>query len=129
MKKLIIIVVASFVLFSCPRNEDAGIVGKWKLTEELMDIGDGKGEFKEATSQQSIEFFRDGTFTSTFNLCPMASGSPGQGSGTYSMDGNRITPGNCAEEGRSITFELSGQELILNLSCIEPCKQKYVKVD
>ena len=129
MKKLIIIAIISFVFFSCPRNEDTGIIGKWILTEELIDIGDGKGAFKEATSQQSIEFFRDGTFTSTFSLCPMASGSSGQGAGTYSIDGNKMTPENCAEEGRGITFELSGQELILNFSCIEPCKQKYVKVN
>ncbi len=129
MKKLIIIALTSFVLFACPRTEDTGIVGKWKLTEELIDIGDGKGEFKEATSQQSIEFFRDGTFTATFSLCQMAPGSSGQGTGTYSMDRNTITPENCAGESRAITFELSGRELILNLICIEPCKQKYVRVD
>lgn len=129
MKKLIITALASFVLFSCPKNENAGLIGKWQLTEELIDIGDGKGEFKEATTQQSIEFFRDGTFTATSSLCQMAPGSSGQGTGTYSMEGNTITPANCAGESRNITFELNGRELILNLTCIEPCKQKYVRVD
>lgn len=129
MKNLIIIALASFVLFSCPGNENAGIIGKWKLTEELIDIGDGKGDFKEAAAQQSIEFFRDGTFTSTSSLCPAASGGAGQGTGTYSMEENKITPADCTEAGRNITFELNGRELILNLPCIEPCKQKYVRVD
>lgn len=129
MKKLIIIALTSIVLFACPRTENAGLIGKWQLTEELIDIGDGKGEFKEATTQQSIEFFRDGTFTATFSLCPAASGGSGQGSGTYSMEENKITPANCTEAGGNITFELSGRELILNLTCIEPCKQKYVRVD
>jgi hypothetical protein len=128
MKKTIIIAATFLIFFSCTRNENASLIGKWKLTEELIDIGNGKGEFKKVNAQQTIEFFQDGTFSSTVSLCQVPSGSGEKGTGTYSTDGNTIIPDNCAEDGRGITYEISGSELILNFSCIEPCKQKYVKV-
>ena len=128
MQKAIVIAVMFFIFFSCSKSENSSLVGKWKLTEELIDIGDGKGQFKKTNAEQIIEFFQDGTFSSTVSLCQMPSGNNKTGSGTYSTNGNEIIPGNCAETGRRITFEVSGQELILNLPCIEPCKQKYVKV-
>lgn len=127
MKKVIIIALALFIFFSCSKNEDASLVGKWKLTEELIDIGDGNGAFKKVNAQHSIEFFSDGTFSATTSLCQTPSGSGNNG--TYSTDANKITPDNCVGNDRSITFEIIGQELILDLRCIEPCKQKYVKVD
>lgn len=109
-------------------NQNNSLTGKWRLTEELIDIGDGKGKFKEVNTQQIIEFFKDGTFSSTLSLCQTLSGSGETVTGTYSMDGNKIIPGNCLENDRTITFEINGHELILNLLCVEPCKQKYVKV-
>lgn len=124
MKKAIIIAAVLFISLSCSRN---GLVGTWKLTEELIDIGDGKGEFKEATTQQTIEFFNNGTYSSTLSLCQTPSGDGKNWTGTYSMKGNKIMPDDCPEDGRRINFELREGALILNLACIEPCKQKYVK--
>lgn len=129
MKNAIIIVGMFFVFSSCSLNKNTSLIGKWKLTEELIDIGDGKGEFKEVNTQQFIEFMQDGTFSSTVNLCQMPANKDEKGTGTYSVDENKIIPGNCADDDdSSITFETSGKELILSFFCIEPCKQKYVKV-
>ena len=129
--KIITIFAAAWILFfSCATNEKNALIGKWQLTEELIDIGDGKGEFKAVNTQQFIEFMRDGTFTSTVSLCQIPANEGETGTGTYSIDENKIIPGKCAgENDRSITFETNGKELILNLLCIEPCKQKYLKVD
>lgn len=130
MKIITIFAAACILFFSCATNEKNALIGKWQLTEELIDIGDGKGEFKAVNTQQFIEFMRDGTFTSTVSLCQISANESDTGTGTYSIDENKIIPNKCAgENDRSITFETNGKELILNLECIEPCKQKYLKVD
>ena len=131
MKKAIFIAATFLILFSgsCQKNKPTAIIGKWKLTEELIDIGDGKGQFKKTETQQIIEFFEDGNFTSTTSLCQMPSENAKNGTGTFSTKENKIIPGNCAEPNRDITFEINGQELILHLPCIEPCAQKYVRIN
>ena len=126
MKKAIIIAAAFLVLFSCTNNETPSLVGQWKMTAELLDIGDGKGFFKKVDSQQTIDFFENGTFSSTVNFCLTPSGDGGNG--TYFIAENKLVP-ICGQDDRVLFFELSGQELIINLSCIEPCKQKYQKVN
>lgn len=127
MKNVIIIAAALFMFISCTKKDENALIGKWKLTEELIDIGDGKGEFNPSDAQHIIEFFDNGTFSSTATFCPASVGSE-KTTGTYSTNGNKLMPDQCKENGRSITFEVSGQELILNLSCVEPCKQKYAKI-
>ena len=97
------------------------------MTEELIDIGDGKGTFKPVDKEQVIEFFSDGTFSATHSLCPMVSGSNGKGSGTYSLEEKEIKPANCSETAGRISFEVKGGALVLHLPCIEPCQQKFVK--
>lgn len=129
MKTLLPIAIAILLLCSCHDNKTNGLSGKWKLTEELIDIGDGKGTFQPTDTDQVIEFLADGTFTATTSLCQTPGPDSGQGSGTYSTETMELTPTNCAGESRSLPFELKGGALILRLPCIEPCQQKYERIE
>lgn len=129
MNKVTILIPLLLVLFSCSKNEVDPLIGKWKLTEELIDIGDGQGQFKKTNAQQTIEFFRDGTFSSSTSFCPMQADNVKGGKGTYSLRDKKLVQSDCPADSRGITFESKGRELILNLACIEPCKQKYSKME
>ncbi len=125
MKKAIFIALAIMGL-ACSKPGNAALTGKWILSEELIDIGDGKGTFKASNTQLIIEFLEDGTFTSSHSFCPGGAAKNKKGTGTYSTASSKILPANCtAGEAGNITFELSGSELILSLPGIEAHKQKY----
>jgi len=68
MKKLILLLFLSGVLFSCHKNDEelapTSLAGTWKLTEVLADIGDGKGTFQPVSSNKNLVFVSDNKVTS-----------------------------------------------------------------
>lgn len=132
MKKTTLLLLFSFLfLTSCggSKKDKTGkesITGKWKLVETLADPGDGSGTFQPVESEKTIEFRDDGTFV-VYNgyLCPPAEQS-GPSTGTYSLSELTISPKNC---DTTITFERSDGMLILRFPCIEPCGEKYAKIE
>ena len=68
MKKLILLLFLSGVLFSCHKNDEelapTSLAGTWKLTEVLADIGDGKGTFHPVSSNKNLVFVSDNKVTS-----------------------------------------------------------------
>ncbi len=126
---------------SCKLDDDNNsftdtIIGKWKLIEQLTDPGDGSGTFQTIASDRVIEFFSDGTVSINGELCYMGVDVGDTNTGVYELftntDSNydgEIVPDNCnlSDVKVNFTLPLSGN-LILWYQCIEPCAQKFVKV-
>jgi hypothetical protein len=128
MKNLILIVLIIGTLNACSKKESES-TNKWRLIEQLSDPGDGSGVFMPVVSDRTIEFFDDSTIVSNGNLCSLDIGSNQETTGTYSETDGYIYPDGCMEVDFKISYEISGDELILSYFCIEPCRHKYLKID
>ncbi|MEL6810871.1 MAG: hypothetical protein AAFP76_06005 [Bacteroidota bacterium] len=128
MKKFMLLLLGVFLCISCGSKEDQALIGTWKLTEQLIDIGDGKGTFRKIPSEKTIQFFSDGTFASNGYMCQMFNTTGPEGLGTYSAEYKTLSPSNCKEEIMPIHYEVKNGSLILSYPCIEPCQQKFVKI-
>ncbi|WP_316734602.1 hypothetical protein [Pedobacter aquatilis] len=65
MRKLILLfgITFSIIHFSCKKLASDGpgeIYGKWKLTETLMDPGDGSGKYKKVKENLFLTFDKSG---------------------------------------------------------------------
>lgn len=107
---------------------DSNLTGEWKLTARLIDPGDGSGEFVDVESDSRIIFYEDLTFESTQPLCVLIPSSHEKGSGKYSAEDSKIYPSNCQND-TELNFEIADGNLIIYYFCIEPCAEKYSKVD
>lgn len=127
MKKFSILASTLLFLFSCDSDEElmfSDIIGTWRLTETLVDPGDGSGTFEPIESDKMVSFTADGEMSSNGNFCnsPVINGS-----GIYSLSDSTIT----VECSQTITlhFDLTSESLIIFKHCIEPCAEKYVKTN
>ena len=121
----LVVLSSSCDKYTCGFSE--GIVGEWKLVEELMDPGDGSGTFQPVASDKEIEFFSNGTFEANGEMCVMANQSSSTHTGTYDASGSTFTPDNCSTQTPlTYTYSVSGNTLILSYPCFEPCQQKYI---
>ena len=131
MKTISLVLFLTLTFFSCSKkNEnkiDPELVGEWKLTEMLVDPGDGSGTYHSVNSDKTIEFHSDGAFTSNGEICEMSIESNTPSIGTYSLTDSTINSSNCANSAIKIRFKKIGSTLILYYPCIEPCGAKYVK--
>ena len=132
MQKIWVLVFA-ILLLSCSEIDDnttdSVLTGKWKLTEILMDPGDGSGTFHPVSSNKITEFHSDGTITSNGSIC-MASGETNfSGSGTYSLADSTIHSADCGTGlPLNTRFKMEGASLIISYPCDEPCREKYLKI-
>jgi len=132
MKKSIALLILLGVLFSCNKNDNettgnSTLVGSWKLTAILADPGDGSGIFNPVISNKTIVFDNNGNLSSNGIICDMSTDSNTSSTGNYIEANTSITSSSC--QNLSIKYELSGNTLILNYPCIEPCKAKYIKIN
>jgi len=133
MKKTILLLAIVGILISCSNDGNDNsrtteLIGQWKLIEQLADPGDGSGTFQSIDSQKNLEFFQDGTITSSNgSLCEPYSDEQ-ISSGTYLLDENRIIT-NCQNTNiGSIGFEIVDDNLILNFISNEGFSQKFAKI-
>ena len=141
MEKYLLLVLI-VILSSCTSNEstptdETGLIGKWKLIEQLADPGDGSGKFQPISSKRVIEFFNDGTVSVNGDLCFMTSEVGKTVTGTYmkTSDNNsdtqyegEIIPNSCSSRSAKVYFDLSTSgDLLLWYQCIEGCGQKFIK--
>lgn len=136
MKKIILITLMIF-LISCSvnDNDNAELIGKWKLTHVYSDPGDGSGDFVSVVSDKYIEFFDDSTVVSNGALCTFQPIDGPPDSGIYHTDGkyqnsneNYIVVNNC-DDRYPIHFEVKDSKLIVYFLCIEGCAEKYKKIN
>lgn len=144
MRQIIYIFLA-LLLFNCSsedknNNEENQLIGKWQAEAHLLDPGDGSGEFKPVETQRIIEFFSDGTVKVNGDLCFLTIDIGSQESGTYQIisddradtthDGEIIPDVNCNSGFNTIYFDLTANgKLIVWYSCIEPCGERFEKID
>jgi len=142
MKKYLLVVLL-VITSSCTSDDskptdETGIIGKWKLIEQLADPGDGSGTFQPINSERVIEFFSEGTVSVNGDLCFMTSEVGETVTGTYmkTSDNNfdtqydgEIIPNSCSSRSAKVYFDLSvSGNLILWYQCIEGCGQKFAKI-
>lgn len=110
------------VLVSCDKNDQSpeNLYGKWKLTEQLADPGNGSGTWQKVTGKAKyVNFDKEGALTGEalpefikFKI----------------IDTVRIQ---FAQKGTADSiiyyYKIKGDDLILNPPCIEACGIKFVK--
>ena len=126
--KLVVLGFVVAVISSC-NTENAELVSKWLLTEQLADPGDGSGVFMPVTSQKEIEFFEDGSFNSNGSLCVMDIYTTDPSSGTYDDNTMIIDVNGCTVSNFPRTYEILADTLILNYPCIEACREKFIRIE
>ena len=126
----LLISIVLITLTSCSKKENQAtsnvLVGSWKLTDVLLDPGNGSGTFVPVSSNKTLIFNTNGNLTSNGNICDLSIESNTSSTGTYSESNSTINSASC--QNTSILCEVIGTTLILNYPCIEPCKAKYIKV-
>lgn len=122
------LLVAIVIIFSCSEKKENSLIGKWKLTEQMIGIGNGIAIFQKVNSEKTIEFLKNGTLVSNGSLCTLSKNSDESEEAIYSEIKNSIILKNCESNNRDIIMEMKGADLILNYQCIEVCQQKYIKV-
>lgn len=130
MNKIFLIVIL-IIVAACSRNSSettnkraaGSLVGKWRLTETLMDPGDGSGTWQHADPLHPsyLEFKSDSTVVFT---------PPG----TWDSDHYKILDGTSMIFLRDTLqfhyrYKLSENNLILNPPCYEACGMKYEAVE
>jgi len=127
MNKVLVIAFVLLIGGACTTKEiaqeDSELIGIWRLVEMYDDPGDGSGSFTNVTSDKTIEFKIDGTITANGELCVLSAESNASVIGTYTVSDSTISTPNCT----TLTFEQSGNELIIKIPCDEPCLAKFRK--
>ena len=124
--------ISGLILTACnkgPHTVDNGIVGEWKLTEQLMDPGDGSGVFTNVNSNKVIIFDSNGSFYCNGSICFPDTSTANASSGTYDTISQTLSGLNCGIVPFDITYEMSNGDLIINYPCIEACREKFVKIN
>lgn len=127
MKYPLLLLAICGSLLSCQNTGQQELLGKWQLTATLIDIGDGQGTYAESNSGKTIEFLADGSVVCNGTLCGIGGEIGQESKGVYTLDDGKIVPEGCDPDALPIQFQLTGDELILNYSCIEACGEKYRK--
>lgn len=107
-------------------EENASLVGTWKMTEYYQDLGNGTGTWQQADPQdpESIVFSVNGSFAATSNS-PLARFS------SYKVnEGGMI--GFFTSSGFTDTFPYtleSATQLLIKPRCRENCMRRYQLID
>lgn len=110
-------------------NVDTSLNGKWQLRAVLYDPGDGSGTFQAVDSEKYIEFLSNQEVRSNGNLCYGGIGSDDPSFGVYVLPDSILQIDECPQNILSTRFRIQNGKLILSYPCIEPCEEKYVKLE
>jgi len=135
MNKLIIFVLSIASLFSlavsCGEDTVATpeSINKWRLIEQLADPGDGSGTFQPVDSERTIEFVDDETVRSNGSFCGMGTSADEEFTATHNAEEKYILVEGCGGASFKVLYEFDEEFLYLRFPCIEPCAQKYERVN
>lgn len=108
---------------------DDGITGQWILIEMLADPGDGSGVFMPVESAKTITFNEDGTYSSNGDICSFSSDTTTPSEGTYSETENGFSIDCDTPFPLPLSLNIDQGDLIVVFTCIEPCLQKFRRIN
>lgn len=128
MKRFVLLVIIGFIaLSSCTKDHNpSSLIGTWKLKQQLIDPGDGSGEFKNVTSNKKITFKADGTFSSNGSICYAGTSASEPSEGGYESSNGTLST-NCGINPMPVTYKLENKKLIIYYPCDEACQEKFEK--
>lgn len=128
---LILLAILSLVINCSDDSErvDPSLAGRWQLKAVLSDPGDGSGTFQSVESNKYIEFLSNDEVRSNGNLCNGGSSSDNSSAGVYVLPDSILQIDGCPQDFFLTRFRIENGRLILSYPCIEPCEEKYVKLD
>ena len=128
---LIFLVLVGLVINCSGDSEDVdpALIGRWKLKAVLLDPGDGSGTFQSVDSDKFIEFLSNDEVSSNGNLCNGGASSDDPSSGVYALPDSILQIDGCTQDVFLTRFRIENGKLILSYPCIEPCEEKYDKLD
>lgn len=135
MKKFFFVLVTISMLLSCSednsrKSETNEFLGKWKMTETLIDPGDGSGTYVPVSGEYFLEFFPNGTVGTNYMLCTLSGTNTGSYTSLYFADEQYIQSQTCnANQDFQIYYQMEGENLILNYPCIEACQVKFIRIN
>ena len=132
LKNCFILIALLGLLINCTDDSegtDPKLEGRWQLKAVLMDPGDGSGTFQPIESDKYIEFLSNGEIRSNSNLCSSGGNIDNPSSGKYVLPDSVLIIDNCPRPLGPTYFRIESENLILSYPCIEPCEEKYVKLD
>lgn len=133
MNKPVLYFLLFLILNSCStkveEDVDLEIAGKWKLVANLVDPGDGSGEFEAVDSNRIIEFFETGTYRINGPSCTPALETGEATTGIFNSTEETLLPNkDCGYEEFKLIYEFRDSNLIIWWPCIEGCGQKFEKI-
>jgi hypothetical protein len=128
MKKVFLLLSFFVTLSACTDCDDdtpvseSDIIGNWELVAVLSDPGDGSGTFQPA-SGKTLQFTAQGVVNCNISFC-FGSLTQATTTGTYDTSTTSIDVDNCTG-----TYSFNGSFLEVSHFCIEPCGERYVRVN
>jgi hypothetical protein len=128
MKKVVLLLIFFVTLSACTDCDDntpvseSDIIGNWELVAVLSDPGDGSGTFQPA-SGKTLQFTAQGVVNCNISFC-FSSLTQATTTGTYDTSTTSIDVDNCTG-----TYSFNGSFLEVSHFCIEPCGERYVRVN
>lgn len=126
MKSPLLAAILALAIGACGKKstsvvENESIVGKWKLTESLMDPGDGSGKWQPADPAHPsyLVFNADGTVTSN---------NPTDAISRYKLTSDSTILFYRPADSISFRYRFARSTLSLTPPCYEPCGMHYEAV-
>ncbi len=125
--------VVTLLLLGCSGDDldSSNVIGKWKLVQTLVDPGSGTGIFRDVESNKTLTFLDNGTFISENGVvCFMSDKDETSSTGTFSSEEKELYPNSCDSFAQiALNYTIAHSSLIVNYPCIEPCAEKYNKIE
>ena len=138
IRYLIILLITAATMLSCGKSGQTpllkDIIGTWKLSEVLIDSGNGNSKWNDVIDGYEYTFNPDSTFQSSrFPDCPLGSYFLRADELTLEFDCDSLLIGNRKVDAvlvESITYD--SNDLLINptyTSCLEDCSWKFSRVE
>ncbi|ALM21747.1 hypothetical protein AAT17_11135 [Nonlabens sp. MIC269] len=125
MNKLLILFIIP-LLFSCQEDDEVQIetdvIGEWEIVARYADPGDGSGSFQPTTGK-FLTFSNNNVLFCNQGFC-FASLTQATTTGSFDDSNKTITTSDC-----DATYSFNGMFLEVSYLCIEPCIERYIRVN
>lgn len=119
MTRYIIILGLAIFAVSCSKNlSKTGLVGKWRLTESLMDPGDGSGQWTAPAENTVIEFTKSGIIKY----------DGGESDNYKIVNDSLLQISSSSSSTVNYSYKVDGNKLFMRPPCIEACGDRYIRL-